>query len=140
MAYKPRIDFAHISFIVSNFNNHVLSWGVNGINIKNESIHSEEVAWFKFMKLSRNNLIPKRWLKKGVYVVNVAVSKTYKLRMSRPCQRCSTLIHKYSHMITNVIWTDPDGVCRHTQPKSILVGSKLSSGDTHNLRMMEEDY
>jgi hypothetical protein len=129
MHWHTRLAYAHVSFVVSNFNNHVLSWGINGYDLKKKSVHSEEVAWSKFVTLVNQDRIPKRWLKRGVHMVNVALTRTYKLRMSRPCRRCSKLIERYSNVITEVVWTNQYGECCQSNSKTIVQGSKLSSGD-----------
>jgi hypothetical protein len=129
MAPENKFNFTHVTLIVSNFNNHVVSWGTNGFDIRNQSIHSEETAWDRFVTLVNANRIPRRWLKKGVQLINMALTKTFKLRMSRPCMRCSFLIEKYAHIITNVTWTDTNGQCCFSTANTIVQGSKWSSGD-----------
>ena len=128
-AYRNHCDFAHISCVVSNFNDHVLSWGLNGFDLKGRSIHSEEVAWSKFLSLLHHKCIPSRWLRRGVRLVNMALSPTFKLRMCRPCRRCSLLIEKYSHLITDVMWTDAQGECHISPSSNIVYGSQWSRGD-----------
>jgi hypothetical protein len=115
--------------VVSNYNEHVLAWGVNGFDLKNRSIHSEEAAWSKFVEMVNRDRIPRRWMKRGVHMVNVAFTRSFKLRMSRPCRRCSSLIERYSNLITQVIWTDSNGECCHTPSSVIMHGSKFSRGD-----------
>lgn len=115
--------------MVANFNEHVLAWGVNGFDLKNRSVHSEETAWSRFIESVNRDRVPRQWLKRGVHMVNVALTRSYKLRMSRPCRRCSLLIERYSHLITKVIWTNPEGECCHSAAVSIVYGSKLSRGD-----------
>jgi hypothetical protein len=134
---REHLSYTHVSFVVSNTNHDVLSWGLNGFDLQKNSVHSEEVAWSKFLCLLNNNRIPKRLVKKGVYMVNVALTRSYKLRMSRPCKRCSTLLFKHSNFIKNVIWTNEEGDCCHSTTETILEGSKLSSGDARLMKMKE---
>lgn len=134
---RDHLSYTHVSFVVSNTSHDVLSWGLNGFDLQKNSVHSEEVAWSKFLWLLNSKRIPKRLVKKGVYMVNVALTRSYKLRMSRPCKRCSTLLFKYSNFIKNVIWTNEEGNCCHSTTQTILEGSKLSSGDARFRKLNE---
>jgi len=124
-----RLPFAHVSFVVTNCQARVVAWGVNGFDLKGQSVHSEETAWSKFVELVQRNALPRRWLRKGVHLVNVALTRTYQLRMSRPCRRCSHLIERYSHWITQVTWTDAAGECCSLPASQVVPGSKTSRGD-----------
>jgi hypothetical protein len=78
-------------------------------------------------------LLPKRWFRKGLTVINLAVTKSYKIRISKPCKNCAILLNKYSNIITKIIWTTENGGCEESGVSEIINSCQYSSGDLHKL-------
>ena len=121
--------YIHLTLIVSNYNHRVLAYGMNYIVNKKRSIHSEEQAWYEFKRLIKKRRYPKKWFRKGCMFVNLAVTRAFKIRISRPCTRCSFLITKNNKMISKVIWTTGNNSIQNCCAELILDGAIPSSAD-----------
>lgn len=107
----------------------MICYGVNCLHAdESGSIHSEQAAFKKLFKLLRTHCISERLLKKGIQVINLALTKAFKVRMSRPCKKCSEFLQKVHLPISRISWTDENSVLHHNTVHDISHGSKYSSG------------
>ena len=109
----------------------MLCFGINYLFSDHSSIHSEKSAWNKLNKFF--HLIPKRWIRKGFTVVNLAVTKNYKIRISKPCKNCANLLNQHDNLITKIIWTTETGLCEESRISEIVNSCQYSTGDLHKL-------
>lgn len=95
-----KFDFVHISLIVCNRTGTIICYGINSMEC-----HSEEVALYNLNKELRHYPY-----NRGFCIINLAITKNYKIRISKPCKKCSEKIQKYkTARITRVVWTLEDG-------------------------------
>ena len=109
-----------------------MNWKGEGV-LASRSIHSEEEAWYRFKTLRKNRRFSGKWLRKGVTMVNIAVTRAFHIRIAKPCSRCAELIQKQGGYISRIYWTTGDGdsvdsAC-HTH---VHHGTTSSSGDRPN--------
>jgi hypothetical protein len=101
----------------------IVCYGINNTNI-----HSEEAALWNLNKELRH--YPDN---RGFRIINLAITKNHKIRISKPCRKCSEKIQKYKNAkITRVVWTLEDGSMESVnldsdQPLCTLINAQHSS-------------
>ena len=117
--------------MVSNKTGDILSYGFNCSlpNHDRTSIHSEENAWYEFKRLWKNRQISEKKLRSGVTMINLALTPSHTIRMSKPCKKCSNFITKNANVIREVHWSDADGQMRSRKTSEGFSDATLSSGD-----------
>lgn len=98
------------------------------------SIHSEEDAWFNFKRKLKQGKFPSKWLRKGLTLINLAVTKTYQIRMSKPCTRCAKLIQKQQSIFRKIYWTTADGSVESCSCDEVMNDSIPSSADKRSVQ------
>ena len=72
-------------------------------------------------------------MKKGLTIVNLAVTKSGKIRISKPCLECARMLGHYESLITKIIWTTETGHCEESVLWSVIDTGHSSTGTVHKL-------
>lgn len=92
--------YLHLSFVLDH-KYRVLTFGIN-----TDHNHSEDIA---VKKLSQLQLSPST-RRKGFYVYNSAVTRTGKIRISKPCLICCRRLIKSVYRFRGIVWTTEEGI------------------------------